>query len=216
VSAGDVVAFRERPAARDAAGLLILHHGRGTDESDLLTLADVLDPRRRLHVVTPRAPLRLGESPGYHWYAVPRVGHPDPDTFAAGFTSLAAFHDGLWERTGIAPRRTVVGGFSMGAVMSYALGLSQGRPVPAGIIAFSGFLPEVPGHPLDLPGRHALPVLIVHGSLDQVIDVEFGRAAAARLREAGLEVEYRETESSHHIDPRELPAAAAWLASRLP
>ena len=67
--------FRERPAVRDPAGLLVLHHGRGADEADLLPLADQLDPEGRLHVLAPRAPLRLG-GPGYHWYVVPRVGYP--------------------------------------------------------------------------------------------------------------------------------------------
>ena len=51
--------FRERPAAGEPAGLLVLHHGRGADEHDLLRFGDVLDPQRRLHVATPRAPLTL-------------------------------------------------------------------------------------------------------------------------------------------------------------
>ena len=74
--------YLERPADGQAAGLLVLHHGRGSDERDLLGLADVLDPARRLHVVTPRAPLTLG-GPGYHWYVVPRVGYPDQTRSAA-------------------------------------------------------------------------------------------------------------------------------------
>jgi hypothetical protein len=41
----------ERPAEGDPEGLLVLHHGRGTNEQDLLPLADALDPERRLHVV---------------------------------------------------------------------------------------------------------------------------------------------------------------------
>src|SRR5438477_1738 len=53
------LAFRERPAAGEPAGLLVLHHGRGTDELDLLGLGDALDPEPRLHLVTPRAPLIL-------------------------------------------------------------------------------------------------------------------------------------------------------------
>jgi phospholipase/carboxylesterase len=57
----------ERPAVGDAEGLLVLHHGRGSDEHDLLGLADVLDPERRLHVVTPRAPLQHPGWPGHHW-----------------------------------------------------------------------------------------------------------------------------------------------------
>ena len=95
--------YRERPAAGDPAGLLVLHHGRGADEHDLLGLADVLDPEQRLHVVTPRAPLQLPGWPGNHWYVVPRVGYPDHDTFHAAYAKLAALHDELWERTGIAP-----------------------------------------------------------------------------------------------------------------
>src|SRR5918997_4645505 len=135
--------YRERSADGRPEGLLVLHHGRGSDENDLLGLADVLDPERRLHVVTPRAPLTLPGWPGHHWYVVPRVGYPDPDTFHAAYDRLAAFHDELWERTGVAPSQTVFGGFSMGSVMSYSLGLGPGRPKPAGVLAFSGFIPSV-------------------------------------------------------------------------
>src|SRR5215217_1509866 len=133
----------QRPAQGEPKGLLLLHHGRGTDERDLLGLADALDPGRRLRVVTPRAPLQLPGSPGYHWYLVPRVGYPDLESFEAARTALADLHDRLWEESGIGPGRTVLGGFSMGAVMSYAMGLSAERPAPAGILAFSGFVPSV-------------------------------------------------------------------------
>jgi phospholipase/carboxylesterase len=210
-----VTAFRERQADGPAAGLLVLHHGRGTDESDLLTLGDVLDPRHRLHVVTPRAPLVLGDSAGFFWYRVKSVGYPDPETFALGFAALAAFHDELWERTGIGPERTVLGGFSMGAVISYSLGLAAARPAPAGIMAFSGFLPEVAGWEPDLAARRGLPVFAAHGRQDAVISVELGRSAAARLAAAGLDIDYHESDATHRIDPCELPAAAAWLQSRL-
>ncbi len=203
--------FRERPAAGEPEGLLILHHGRGADEHDLLTLADVLDPTRRLHVVTPRAPLTLPGSSGYHWYTVPRVGYPDPDTFEAAARQLGELHDELWRQTGIAPAQTVLGGFSMGAVMSYAMGLGAGRPAPCGILAFSGFMPTVEHWQPDLASRAAVRVFIAHGRRDEVIDVEFARAAAERLRDAGMAVDYHESEAGHHIDPRELPAAATWL-----
>jgi phospholipase/carboxylesterase len=207
--------YRERPAAGEPQGLLILHHGRGADEHDLLTLADVLDPERRLHVVTPRAPLQLPGSPGYHWYLVPRVGYPDPETFAAARRALGELHDELWRRTGIAPERTVLGGFSMGAVMSYVLGLDSQRPEPGAILAFSGFIPTVDGWEPALDERTGVRVFIAHGRRDQVISVEFARAAAERLRGAGLAVEYRESDAGHHIDPRELPAAGAWLEDTL-
>lgn len=208
------LAYAERPATGDPGGLLVLHHGRGTNEQDLLGLADVLDPQRQLHVVTPRAPLAIGG--GYHWYVVPRVGHPDPDTFKSAYDKLATFHDELWQSTGIPPSRTVFGGFSMGSVMSYSLGLPGDRPVPAGIIAFSGFIPAVPGWQPDPSSRPDLRVFIAHGSQDPIIGVDFARQAHTQLSEAGLSVEYHESDAAHHIDPAQIPAAVDWLTTTLP
>lgn len=202
-----------RPAEGDPEGLLVLHHGRGTDEHDLLPLAEVLDPERRLHVVTPRAPLTLPGSSGHHWYVVPRVGYPDPDTFAASYRQLADLHGELWERTGVGPERTVFGGFSMGSVMSYALGLGPDRPVLAGLLAFSGFIPTVDGWEPDLARRAGLPVFIAHGRNDPVIEVQFARQAQELLSAGGLDVSYHESDVGHQIDPAHLPLAAAWLRS---
>jgi phospholipase/carboxylesterase len=207
------VSVLERPSAGEADGLLVLHHGRGSDERDLLPLADVLDPERRLHVVTPRAPLQLPGWPGYHWYVVPRVGYPDPETFHAAYRGLAALHDELWERTGVGPERTVLGGFSMGSVMSYALGLGGDRPAPAGILAFSGFVPTVEGWEPDLESRRGLRAFIAHGRNDPVMEVGFARRARELLEAGGLDVEYDESDAAHQIDPAHLPAASAWLRS---
>ena len=206
--------YRERPPAGDPAGLLVLHHGRGADERDLLPIADVLDAERRLHVVTPRAPLTLPGLPGYHWYIVPRVGYPDPETFHAAYRQLGDLHDELWEATGIGPERTILAGFSMGSVMSYALGLGPRRPAPAGILAFSGFIPVVEGWHPDLSPRDTR-VFTAHGRADPVIGVEFGRRASELLKNAGLEVEYHESLTGHTIDPAHIPAAIDWLAGAL-
>ncbi len=205
-----------RPAAGEPDGILILHHGRGTDERDLLGLADLLDQRRRLHVATPRAPLQLPGSPGYHWYVAPRVGYPDPATFHAAYVKLAALHDELWERTGIPPERTVLGGFSMGTVMSYSLGLAGERPAPAGILAFSGFVPVVDGWEPSLADRQQLSVFISHGRQDPVIEIGFAHRARDLVSAGGLEVEYHEHELGHQIEPTQLAAAADWLGRKLP
>ena len=207
--------FQERPAAGAAEGLLVLHHGRGADEHDLLSLGDTLDPERRLHVVAPRAPLELPGWPGFHWYVVPQVGRPDPESWRAAFAALAAFHDELWERTGIGPERTVLGGFSMGTVMSYSLGLDAARPAPAGILAFSGFVPVVEGWAPSLADRPGLRSFITHGRRDPIMEVGFGRRASEQLEAGGLAVEYHESDAAHHIDPAHLPAAVDWVASTL-
>ena len=208
--------FRERPAVGATTGLLVLHHGRGANEHDLLGLADVLDPERRLHVVTPRAPLTVTGWPGHHWYLVPRVGYPDHETFAAAYAQLTEFHDELWRRTGIAPERTVFGGFSMGSVMSYALGLGEDRPPAAGILAFSGFIPVVDGWRPHLEDRTALRAFIAHGREDGVINIEFAHRARRLLSDGAIKVEYREFAGGHEIDPAVLPAAGAWLDLTLP
>lgn len=208
--------YVERPArAVEPAGLLVLHHGRGSDEQDLIGLAPVLDPEARLHVVAPRAPLQLGGSPGYHWYLVPRVGYPDPPSFENAYRELAALHDELWERTGIAPARTVLGGFSMGTVMSYALGLGGDRPPVAGILALSGFVPSVEVWQPSLEDRQGTRVLIAHGRQDMVIPVTFARQAHELLESAGLEVDYRESDAAHHVDPGDVPRVTAWLSATL-
>ena len=205
----------ERAAAAEPAGLLVLNHGRGTDETDLLRLADRLDPAQRLRVVTPRAPLTLEGSPGYHWYLVPRVGYPDPDTFFAARAALAELHDRLWEETGVGPAQTVLGGFSMGSVMSYAMALGADRPAVAGILAFSGFVPTVEGWEPAFADRQGTRAFIAHGRNDPIMEVGFAQRARDLLEAGGLDVTYRESEIGHQIDPTHLAEATDWLGETL-
>jgi phospholipase/carboxylesterase len=201
------VIVRERPASGAAEGALVLFHGRGADENDLFPLLDALDPERRLHGYTPRGPMHLPPG-GAHWYIVPRVGFPDHDTFHASYDEVSAWLDAL------PYERIVLGGFSQGAVMSYALSLGRGRRRPEAILAFSGFVPQVDGFELDLDPP--LPaVTIAHGTLDPVIPVAFGRAARDLLVAAGADVAYRESEIPHTIDPRAIDGARQRLGEAL-
>ncbi|HVP02966.1 MAG TPA: phospholipase [Solirubrobacteraceae bacterium] len=211
----DTLVHRVRPAAGAPQGALVLMHGRGTDETDLLGFLDLLDPRRRLLGITPGGPLHLPPG-GRHWYIVQRVGYPDPGTFAAGYATLSAFVDAIPQAAGVPWDRIVLGGFSQGAVMAYALGLGPGRPRPAAIIAMSGFVPAVHGWVPDLDARRGLPVWIAHGRRDPVIGVEFGRAARDLLSAGDLEVTYDESDAAHHVDPRALAALPAWIERVVP
>jgi phospholipase/carboxylesterase len=195
----------ERPAAGEAEGALVLFHGRGADEHDLYPLLDALDPERRLAGYTPRAPLSLPPG-GAHWYVVPKVGYPDPDTFHTSYGLASEWLDHL----GFPPERTVIGGFSQGAVMAHALGLGAGRPRPERILAFSGFIPTVEGWEPDL-SPPVPPVAIGHGIYDNVISVEFARRAHRLLEGAGAEVLYREYPLAHAIDPRFVEEVRALL-----
>ncbi len=195
---------------REGAGdqTLVLLHGRGADENDLFDLFDVLDPERRFRGITLGGPLHLPPG-GRHWYVVPRVGFPDPVTFGDTFEVLTRTLDAEVDWS-----RTVVGGFSQGTVMSYALGLGAGRPVPAGILALSGFIPTVEGWTPDLASRPELPVMIAHGTQDPIIGIDFARQARELLEAGGLPLTYVETPMPHTIDPRVIPRVREWLAAR--
>jgi phospholipase/carboxylesterase len=210
----DALVHVRRPAQAEPLGALVLIHGRGADEHDLVPLLEALDPAQRVDGLLPRGPLALPPG-GAHWYAVPRVGFPDPATFTPTLTTLAAWVDAVPEATGVSYGRTVLGGFSQGAVMASAVALAAGRPRPAGLLMLSGFLPTVPGLDLDLQAAAGLPVAIGHGTHDPVIDVAFGRQAAERLGEAGADVRYRESPMGHSIDPAWLPELQEWLVTSL-
>jgi phospholipase/carboxylesterase len=203
-----------RPAAGEPEGLLALFHGRGADERDLHPFLDILDPQRRLLGVTPRGPLHLPPG-GSHWYAVHEIGYPDPTTFTETYALASQWLDELVASTGITSDRIVLAGFSQGAVMTYSLGLGQGRPRPAGLIMLSGFMPTVPGFELDL--EPPLPrAFIGHGALDPVISVEWSRRARRALTEAGADVTYHESpHMAHSIDPAVLRQLPSWLAATL-
>ena len=210
----DTLSSLVRPAAGEPEGLIVLFHGRGADERDLFPLLDLLDPDRRMLGVTPRGPLHLPPG-GAHWYVVREIGYPDPETFDETFALASSWLDAVVAEAGVPPERTVLGGFSQGAVMSYALGLGTGRPRPAGIVALSGFMPTVPAFELDL--SPPLPrTFVAHGGLDPVIGVEWGRDARDRLQAAGADVVYHETPHlAHSIDPARFRELPAWVANTI-
>jgi phospholipase/carboxylesterase len=207
----DGLTYRARPAQGEPEGTLVLLHGRGADEHDLAPLLDLLDPGRQFFGVLPRGPLALPPG-GAHWYVVREIGHPDRETFEATYELLQTWIDALPELTGVPLSRTVIGGFSQGSVMSFALGLGSSRPSPAGVIGLSGFLPTVDGFELALGSRAGLPVAIGHGTADPVISVEFSRLARGRLEAAGLDVLYRESVMGHSIDPAFVAELRPWLS----
>jgi phospholipase/carboxylesterase len=203
------VVYEVREAAGEPAGALVLFHGRGADEYDLYPLLDLLDPERHLLGVTPRGPYSFPPG-GAHWYKLQEVGFPDRETFLTTYDEVGHWLDGFLDEHGISPERTVLGGFSQGAVMAYSFGLGAGRARPAALIALSGFMPTVEGFELDL--SEIPPVAIGHGTYDPIITVEFGRQARQVLEEASASVLYREYPLPHTIDPSFLVELRAWLA----
>lgn len=190
-------------------GLLLLH-GRGADERDLLGLAPALDPR--LLIVSARAPLPLGW--GYHWYELGEIGAPESESFGRSLDLLAAFIPTVVTGFGIDPRRLFLLGFSQGAMMSGSIALT--RPdLAAGAVLLSGYLPLSSGLPIAEDRLAGFPVFVGHGVDDPVIPVAFGRQAGDYLTRIGANLTYREYPIEHRISELELDDIAAWLSSRL-
>lgn len=206
----DPIQHLVRPASGSPRGALVLIHGRGADARDLYPLLDILDPERRLVGLCPRGPLALPPG-GSHWYVVQRVGYPDPATFFPTYARLTEWLDGIEAEHGLAIDTTIVGGFSQGAVMTYATSLGSNRPQPAALLCFSGFIPQVGGFEVDLSDRAGLPIALGHGTQDPVIGVEFGRAAKKKLEAAGADLVYRESPMGHSIDPGFLKTLGPWV-----
>jgi phospholipase/carboxylesterase len=153
---------------------------------------------------------------GRHWYVVERVGYPHPATFHRSYEALGARLDSLLAERDIGWDRTVVGGFSQGTVMSYALALGAGRPQPAALLAMSGFIPEVEGWDPELASRTGIRTLVHHGAADPVIPVAHARAARERLRAGGIEPLYVESPAGHWLPPELVPELRATVAAATP
>lgn len=192
---------------------LILFHGRGADEHDLLPLAAELDPR--LLVVSVRAPFRFPGA-GFAWYGLdPQgVGSPDAGSLHVSIGLLDRLLRELPNAYPIDARRVYTGGFSMGAVMAGTLGLLYPDRV-AGSILLSGYLPLQAGLPFRPGDAAGHPFFEAHGRADQVIPVSFGRETRDYLAATPVELTYVEYPAGHEITLPELRDLSEWLAGVL-
>ena len=193
-------------------GLLLLH-GRGTDENDLLPLSAELDDR--LFVVAARAPLAFPWG-GYMWYNLDSqgVGFPDPQDLQRSLDLLRRFIQEIVAAYPIDLRRLYVGGFSMGATMSASLTLVEPERV-AGAMVLSGYLPLQAGlhfRPSDAANH---PIFQAHGTWDQVIPVAFGRQTRDYFAQTPVDLTYREYPAGHEIGFSELRDLSDWLTGVL-
>jgi phospholipase/carboxylesterase len=193
-------------------GLLLLH-GRGTDEHDLLPLAGELDAR--LFTVSARAPFRFPYG-GYAWYDLdPRgVGYPGGDTLAQSLSLLDRFIDETLAAYPIHSDQLYVGGFSMGAAMSATLALLFPDRI-AGALVLSGYVPAEAGLPYRLDDVAGHRVFEAHGTHDEVIPVEWGRRSRDYFAGTSVDLTYREYPIGHTISQRELEDASIWLTAML-
>lgn len=203
-------------SGRPSTQAVILLHGYGADGSDLISLGQHwghLLPDALF--LAPNAPTPCAGSPfGFEWFPLNTdriAGRIEGAMQAAPI--IREFLADLWEQTGIPPAQTMLAGFSQGAMMALHVGTALEQQL-AGIIAFSGAFVPADGF---AAGGFAKPrVTLIHGELDQVVDPDLSRQAAAELKAAGFEVTLHiSPNTAHGIAPDGLDFATAFLAARL-
>jgi phospholipase/carboxylesterase len=195
-------------AASGGAPALILLHGRGANEDDLLDLARLLD--ERLFVLSVRAPYALATGGGYTWYDLLELGRPEPEMFGESFSKLVQFLSDATAGYALNPSKLFLCGFSMGAIMSYAIALTHPESV-AGVLAHSGYIPEESPLTFRWDLVRQKPFFVAHGIYDPVIPVMFGRRAKELLERAEAALWYREYDMAHQISEESLNDMSTWL-----
>src|SRR5512138_673496 len=198
--------------------LLVLLHGVGADELDLLPVADALDPR--LLTVSLRAPYEA-EPMGHAWYALDwRTTPPTPrlDQAEASRAALAAYLPELTARSGGDPDRVFLFGFSQGAAMALAVALTRPELLRGAVIHSARALPFLlePARRAPPSALAGLEALVLHGTEDDVIPVASGREVRDLVAPLlGDRLTYREHDAGHFVTAESARDAAGWIAARL-
>ena len=190
---------------------LILLHGRGTDENDLLGLTSSFDPR--LLSISIRAPFRFPYG-GYMWFDLDEQGGVDIDQLIEGCDALIRCLDDIQQKHPVDLKRVFLFGFSMGAMMSLTVSLSHPSRFK-GIIAHSGLLPQDDKLKYRWNDLNGISFFIAHGTDDPIVPVKFSRQAHQRLMDAKADVLYREYPIQHTIGEESLSDAALWLQQKI-
>lgn len=204
-----------RQSAQHAPPLLLLLHGVGSHEGDLIQLAPHLDGR--FFVISPRAPITL--APGmYAWFEVqldPYRPIIDPQQAETSRRLLVTFIDEAVETYALDRSGVYLLGFSQGAIMSFSVALTSPEKI-SGIVAASGrILPEIASMIAPPKALAGLPIFVAHGREDMVLPIHHGRAARELLERLPVALSYREYAMGHHISDECLADIAAWLTERL-
>lgn len=197
--------------ASDGVPVMILLHGRGADRKDLFGLRTHLPADWA--VVAPDAPFPgapWGYGPGRAWYRYMGRNRPDADSFSQSLSAIDGLLDALPEIVGHEPGDVVLGGFSQGGTVSLAHALSRPGRVQH-IVNFSGFLadhPEVEATPATVASTR---IFWGHGTSDPAIAFALAVEGRGLLNAAGADIDARDYDIGHWIDPQELADMVGWL-----
>lgn len=205
------------PAGDGPHPTILALHGWGANAQDLLGLAPYLCGGRFL-VICPQGPLTVPLGPhavGYGWFPLTMGRPPDVPALLSARDQLRAFLDGALKRYPIDRKKLVVLGFSQGGVTAYALALAEPERF-AGLAVLSSWLPkELVSLFSEAEAKPLPPILVQHGSLDELVEIARARDSIETLRGLTPQVTYREYDMGHEIGPKSLADLTAWLEEKV-
>jgi phospholipase/carboxylesterase len=203
---------REPKIKKNKNPLLLLLHGYGSNEEDLFSFANELP--EEYYVVSARAPYELGYG-SYAWYAI--NFDADENKFSdigqaqQSRDLIATFIDELIENYSIDATNITLIGFSQGSILSYAVALSYPEKVQR-IVAMSGYLnTEIAKDNFIKNDFSNLKIFASHGTVDQVIPVEWARKVPNAMKELGIDLVYKEYPIGHGVSPQNFYDFKNWL-----
>lgn len=194
------------------APLLILIHGYGSNEMDLFSFAEELPDS--LHIVSLRAPLELGYN-SFAWYSInfdaDQNKFSDLEEAKESLGKISEFIDSFTAENNVDTNKIFAVGFSQGAILSYGLSLNTSKVQH--VVALSGYLNEdlINETISDKPADY----FCSHGSVDQVIPVEWARKAPIYLNAKGINNVFKEYPVGHGVHPQNFYDFKAWIEERL-
>ncbi|MDP2069654.1 MAG: alpha/beta hydrolase-fold protein [Lutibacter sp.] len=207
---------REPKIITEKTSLLILLHGYGSNEEDLFSFAGELPDE--LIIVSARAPQTLGFG-SYSWYTIhfnsPQGKFSDMPEAISARENIAVFIDEVQQKYDVSPKKTFLLGFSQGTILSYAVAFNYPEKVQK-IIALSGYVnSELLPDDLSLKDYSKLDFYISHGTVDQVIPVEWANKAPEFLDRLNIKYSYKEFPVGHGVSPKNFYEFSKWIEQRV-
>ena len=188
--------------------LVIVMHGRGADANDLADIAPLIDNGYRFLFPNAPRPFEMypGMSYGFTWFD----GWPaEEKSFRESRALILEFLDDALKRYPTPAGKVIICGFSQGGMMALDAGFRTEQAI-AGIVCMSGAINEA-----ELPPFKPIPVLVIHGTADDMIPVNNARRTRAVLEEHGIDTEYHEFPMGHHVSDESLTVVREFMAAHL-
>ena len=205
---------REPKIASQKPPLLLLLHGYGSNKEDLFSFADELPDD--LLIVSAQAPLSIGNG-GYAWYSINfddiNGKFSDLKEARQSINEIADFIEEIKIKYNTKPDKTFLLGFSQGAILSYSLSFFHPNKIQH-ILALSGYI-NTELLPENISSEIKTDYYCSHGSVDQVLPVEWARNSKPFLDNLGFQNEYSEYNVGHGVAPQNFYSLKKWIEARL-